>query len=51
MADVKGMIQVGGATYRIVKVSKGKYDVIRILDEARWAASKPFRKSPCSRPA
>jgi hypothetical protein len=33
MADVKGMVQVAGATYRIVKVSKGKYDVIRILDE------------------
>src|SRR5882762_8904911 len=35
MSDVKGMVQVGGATYRIVKVSRGKYDVIRILDEAR----------------
>lgn len=35
MADVKGMVQVAGATYRITKVSKGKYDVIRILDEAR----------------
>ncbi|SRR5258706_10275494 len=33
MADVKGMVQVAGATYRIVKVSKGTYDVIRILDE------------------
>ena len=35
MADVKGMVQVSGATYRIVKVSRGKYDVIRILDEAK----------------
>jgi hypothetical protein len=35
MADVKGMVQVAGATYRIVKVSRGKYDVIRILDEAK----------------
>jgi hypothetical protein len=35
MSDVKGMVQVAGATYRIVKVSKGKYDVIRILDEVR----------------
>ncbi len=33
MPDVKGMIQFDGATYRIVKVGKGKYDVIRILDE------------------
>ena len=33
MADVKGMIQFDGSTYRIVKVDRGKYDVIRILDE------------------
>jgi hypothetical protein len=35
MGDVKGMIQFEGATYRIVKVDRGTYDVIRILDEAR----------------
>jgi hypothetical protein len=35
MADVKGMVQFDGATYRIVKVERGKYDVIRILDEVR----------------
>src|SRR5262245_48573246 len=35
MPDVKGMIQFEGATYRIVKVGKGKYDVIRILDEIK----------------
>jgi hypothetical protein len=33
MSDVKGMIQFGGATYRIEKTARGKYDVIRILDE------------------
>ena len=33
MPDVKGMVQFAGATYRIVKVERGKYDVIRILDE------------------
>ena len=33
MADVKGMVQFDGATYRIVKVERGRYDVIRILDE------------------
>ena len=35
MPDVKGMVQFAGATYRIVKVERGKYDVIRILDEVR----------------
>ena len=35
MPDVKGMIQFGGATYRIVKIEKGQYDVIRILDEVK----------------
>jgi hypothetical protein len=29
------MVQFGGATYRIVKVEKGRYDVIRILDEVK----------------
>jgi hypothetical protein len=29
------MIQHQGATYRIVKIGRGKYDVIRILDEVK----------------
>ena len=35
MQDVKGMVQVGGKTYRIVKIYRGKYEVIRILDDVR----------------
>ncbi len=42
MPDVKGMVQVGGATYRIVKVAKGKYDVVRILDEVRVGTFETF---------
>ena len=32
---VKGMVQVAGSTFRIVRVSRGQYDVVRILDDAR----------------
>jgi hypothetical protein len=32
---VKGMVQVLGATYRVVRVATGEYEVIRILDDAR----------------
>jgi hypothetical protein len=35
MARGKGMVQFGGATYRIVKLSRGKYDVFRLLDDVR----------------
>ena len=33
MSDVKGMIQFDGAWYRLEKTERGKYKVIRILDE------------------
>jgi hypothetical protein len=32
---VKGMVQVLGATYRVVRVGLGRYDVVRLLDDAR----------------
>lgn len=32
---VKGMVQVTGVTYRIVRVERGMYDVVRILDDQR----------------
>ncbi len=35
MYYVKGMVQFEGATYRIVKVGRAKYDVFRILDEVK----------------
>src|SRR4051812_18172614 len=38
MQEVKGMVQVSGVTYRIVKVEQGRYEVIRILDEAKVGA-------------
>jgi len=37
-AVVKGMIQVAGTTYRIVRVAHGQYNVIRLLDDARVGA-------------
>ena len=40
---VKGMVQVAGTTYRIVRVQRGQYDVVRILDDKRigsfWCGS------------
>jgi len=32
-AVVKGMVQVAGATYRIVRLKRGQYNVVRILDD------------------
>ncbi len=32
---VKGMVQVAGTTFRIVRVKRGHYDVVRILDDTR----------------
>ncbi len=32
---IKGMVQVAGSTYRIVRVQRGQYSVIRILDDQR----------------
>ncbi len=30
---VKGMIQVAGTTYRIVRLKRGDYNVVRVLDD------------------
>lgn len=30
---VKGMVQVAGTTYRIVRTGRGGYDVVRVLDD------------------
>jgi hypothetical protein len=32
---VKGMVQVAGTTYRIIRLRRGQYDVVRILDDQR----------------
>jgi hypothetical protein len=31
----KGMVQFQGKTYRVAKVSRGRYEVIRLLDDRR----------------
>ena len=38
MQSVKGMVQVSGTTFRIVRVAHGHYEVIRILDDTRIGA-------------
>ncbi len=30
---VKGMVQVAGVTYRLMRVARGTYQVVRILDD------------------
>jgi len=30
---VKGMVQVAGSTYRVVRIGMGLYDVVRLLDD------------------
>ena len=30
---VKGMVQVAGTTYRIVRVKRGTYNAVRVLDD------------------
>jgi hypothetical protein len=30
---VKGMVQVQGTTYRIVRITRGNYSVVRVLDD------------------
>jgi hypothetical protein len=30
---VKGMVQVQGTTYRIVRIKRGHYSVVRVLDD------------------
>ncbi len=43
---VKGMVQVLGSTYRVVRVEFGVYDVIRLLDDAVVGR---FRTTPHTR--
>jgi len=41
---VKGMVQVAGTTFRIVRIQHGHYEVVRILDDTRlgsfWSEPK-----------
>jgi len=43
MHVIKGMVQVGGNTYRIVRLEPGHYAIIQILDDERVGT---FRPSP-----
>jgi hypothetical protein len=43
MQLVKGMVQVGGSTYRIVRLERGHYEVVRILDDVSLGT---FRARP-----
>jgi hypothetical protein len=35
---VKGMVQVSGRTFRIVRIARGHYEVVRILDDTRMGS-------------
>jgi hypothetical protein len=42
---VKGMVQVAGTTYRIVRIKRGHYSVVRVLDDVAvgsFSAGKSF---------
>lgn len=43
MVRVKGMVTVGGNTYRVSKLYRGTYEVVRILDDRRVGT---FESSP-----
>jgi hypothetical protein len=43
MRVVKGMVQVAGTTYRVVRVAQGSYEVVRILDDTHVGT---FRSIP-----
>jgi hypothetical protein len=46
---VKGMVQVGGTTYRIVRIKRGQYNVVRVLDDVgvgTFSAGKSFEMEP-----
>lgn len=42
MQAVKGMVQVAGTTYRIVRFGQGQYDVVRILDDQKVGSFRSF---------
>ena len=42
---VKGMVQVRGATYRVVRLDEGHYEIVRILDDFRVGT---FRTIPAA---
>ena len=46
---VKGMVQVEGTTYRIVRLKRGHYKVVRVLDDASvgmFSVGSSFEMAP-----
>jgi hypothetical protein len=46
---VKGMVQVEGTTYRIVRIKRGHYKVVRVLDDASvggFSVGSSFEMAP-----
>jgi hypothetical protein len=46
---VKGMVQVEGTTYRIVRLKRGHYKVVRVLDDASvgvFSVGSSFEMTP-----
>jgi len=49
MQKVKGMVQLAGVTYRIVRIERGAYNVVRIRDDqnvGRFQMSPTFELTP-----
>ena len=49
MQKVKGMVQLAGVTYRIVRVQRGAYNVVRIRDDqtvGRFQMAPVFELTP-----
>ena len=46
---VKGMVQVEGTTYRIVRIKRGSYKVVRVLDDVSvgsFSVGSTFEMAP-----
>lgn len=49
MSKITGMVQVEGNTYRIVRVTSGKYEAVRLSDDLRvgtFSSQPPARLAP-----
>jgi hypothetical protein len=42
MHTVKGMVQVVGKTYRIVRLAPGHYEAVRLLDDVKVGTFRSF---------
>jgi hypothetical protein len=44
MGSTRGMVQVAGTTYRIVRLSPGQYSAVRVRDEAEVGTFSTYPK-------